>query len=131
DYDWFYEGFALYQSLKLGVAVNRIRFADMLDTLSRAYNIDKGAGRQMSLIVASGNRWNGANTQIYARGMLVAFLCDLALLNASKGKFSTNDLLRQFYADSSGANPGVDANAAIIGLFNRHNNELRPIVDRY
>lgn len=130
DYDWFYEGFALYQSLRLGVAVNRIRFEDMLDTLLRAYNIDKASGQRMSLIVASGNRWKGANTQIYARGMLVAFLCDLALLDASKGKFSTNDLLRRFYADFSGPNLGVDGNAAIIGSFYRHK-ELRPMVDRY
>ena len=33
NYDWFYEGFALYQSLKLAVGLNRIRFEDFLDTL--------------------------------------------------------------------------------------------------
>ena len=33
NYDWFYEGFALYQSLKTGVAVNQLRFEDFLDTL--------------------------------------------------------------------------------------------------
>jgi predicted metalloprotease with PDZ domain len=43
NYDWFYEGFALYQSLKLAVALNRIRFEDFLDTLSRAHTIDNGA----------------------------------------------------------------------------------------
>ena len=62
--------------------------------------------------------------------MLVAFLCDVALLNGSKGKLSTNDLLRRFYADTSGANPAVDGNVAIIDLFNRENG-LRPLVVRY
>jgi len=52
--------------------------------------------QRMSLIEASKNRWGGANTQVYARGMLVAFLCDLALLETSKGKISTDDLVRDF-----------------------------------
>jgi hypothetical protein len=130
DYAWFYEGFALYQSLKLGVAVNRIRFEDMLDTLSRAFNIDNANARRISLIAASADRWNGANTQVYARGLLIAFLCDLALLDASKGNYSTNELLRQFYQYLRGPNPYVDGTAAIIGSFDRHK-ELRPLVGRY
>jgi hypothetical protein len=128
-YDWFYEGFALYQSLKIGVAANRISFDDMLDTLSRAYDIDRLGGQKLSLIDASKNRWNGANTQVYARGMLVAFLCDLALLDKSKGKRSVTDLLRDLYQRHRTPNPEQDGNDAVLSLMRTHS-ELAPIIDR-
>jgi hypothetical protein len=128
NYDWFYEGFALYQSLKTGVALNRIRFDDYLDTLSRAYQIDKTP--KLSLIEASKNRWAGNNnTQIYARGMLVAFMCDLALLEKSKGKRSVTDLLRQLYQRHQTPNPEMDGNRAVLDLL-RSYSELPPIIDR-
>ena len=129
NYDWFYEGFALYQSLKLGVAVNRIKFDDMLDTLSRAYDIDRLQSRKLSLIDASKNRWAGANTQIYARGMLVAFLCDLALLDQSKGKRSITALLRELYEHHRPPNAAQDGNAAVLALLRSHA-ELIPLIDR-
>ncbi|MEQ1923671.1 MAG: hypothetical protein ABL952_14280 [Pyrinomonadaceae bacterium] len=130
NYDWFYEGFALYQSLKMGVGVNRIRFDDYLDTLSRAQAIDTRQSNRTSMIEASRNRWNGSNTDVYARGMLVAFLCDLAMLDASKGKRSTNDLVRALYAKHSGNAPSQDGNAAVIALM-KQRPELVQIADRY
>ena len=130
NYDWFYEGFALYTALKGGVAVNRIRFEDFLDTLSRAYNIDNISGSKTSLIDASKTRWNGANTQIYARGMLVAFLCDLALLERSKGKTEVSDVLRRIYAEHDFAKPREDGNAAILKIL-RSYPELSDIVRKY
>lgn len=128
-YDWFYEGFALYQSLKLGVAVNRIRFDDYLDTLSRAYAIDR-ASQGMSLIEASKQRWSGLDTTVYARGMLVAFLCDLAMLDATKGKRSSNDLLRELFAKHKSAATPQDANSVILAMM-REKRELGAIADRY
>lgn len=130
NYDWFYEGFALYQSLKLGVGVNRIRFDDYLDTLSRAYAIDARQSVKTTMIESSRNRWNGSNTDVYARGMLVAFLCDLAMLDASKGKRSTNELLREIYSKHSGNAKPEDGNVAILALMKRHP-ELTPITERY
>ena len=130
NYDWFYEGFALYQSLKLGVIANRIRFDDYLDTLSRAYNIDTAPSQRTSLIDAAKNRWSGANTQVYARGMLVAFLCDLALLETLKGKISTDNLVREVYQKYHGVPKRQDGNVAVIEMFRGHA-ELRSVVDRY
>jgi predicted metalloprotease with PDZ domain len=130
NYDWFYEGFALYTALRSGVAVNRIRFDDFLDTLSRAYNIDNISGSKVSLIDASKSRWNGANTQIYARGMLVAFLCDLALLEHSRGKSDVNDLLRKIYDDYRYPKPRQDGNAAIFKILQSYP-ELKDIAKRY
>ena len=129
NYDWFYEGFALYQSLKTGVAVNRIRFDDFLDTLSRAYDIDSMQTQKLSLIDASKNRWNGANTQVYARGMLTAFLCDLALLDKSKGKRSIADILREIYEQHRPPNAVADGNSAVLATLRSHS-ELIPVVDR-
>jgi predicted metalloprotease with PDZ domain len=130
NYDWFYEGFALYQSLKTGVELNRIRFDDYLDTLSRAYDIDKSRAQKVSLIEASKNRWTGNNnTQVYARGMLVAFLCDLAMLEKSKGKRSVADLLKRLYEDHRPPNREEEGNAVVLKLL-RSNSELIPIIDR-
>ncbi|CAN5391102.1 hypothetical protein BH10ACI3_BH10ACI3_26690 [soil metagenome] len=129
NYDWFYEGFALYQSLKTGVAVNQIRFDDLLDTLSRAYDIDSMQTPRVSLIDASKNRWNGANTQVYARGMLVAFLCDLTMLERSKGKRSVSDLVREVYARHRFPNSAVDGNDAVVAIM-RTQPGLGGIIDR-
>jgi len=130
NYDWFYEGFALYQSLKTGVAVNRIRFDDYLDTLSRAYDLDRRLTTKLSLIDVSKNRWSGDNnTKVYARGMLVAFLCDLALLERSKGKRSVEDLLRKLYQEHRPPAAEADANTTVLALL-RSSGELGPIVDQ-
>lgn len=129
-YDWFYEGFALYQSLKTGVELNRLRFEDFLDTLSRAYNLDSFQTQRISLIEASKNRWNGANSQIYARGMLIAFLCDIAILRESKGKRSLTEILREIYQKHRKPNAIQDGNTAILSLFESRR-ELRLIVEKY
>jgi hypothetical protein len=130
NYDWFYEGFALYQSLRTGIGLNRIRFEDFLDTLARAYDLDSLQSGKLSLIEASKNRWSGSNAQIYARGMLVAFLCDVALLRTSKGKRSVSDILRLVYQKHQKPNKAEDANAAILNILETQV-ELRPIVERY
>lgn len=129
-YDWFYEGFALYQSLKTGVALNRIRFEDFLDTLSRAHNIDSMQTRPLSLIEASQNRWNGADTQVYARGMLVAFLCDLSLLQSSKGRSSVGYIFRKLYDSHRPPNPVSDANTSILKVLDIHP-QLAMVVESY
>lgn len=130
NYAWFYEGFALYQSLRVGVELNRLRFEDFLDTLSRAYNLDNFQTQRQSLIEGSKNRWKGANSQVYARGMLAAFLCDIALLKESKGKRSLTEILREIYQKHKKTSPETYANSAILGILEaRH--ELRPIVEKY
>lgn len=130
NYDWFYEGFALYQALRMGVDSNRIRFDDMLDTLSRAYEVDTRQSQKGSLIEASDSRWAGANTQIYARGMIVAFLCDITMLQNSKGKTSVSDVLRRVYTEHSTSKPREDGNTAVLRILESYD-YLRPITERY
>jgi hypothetical protein len=130
NYDWFYEGFALYESLKLAVKLNRIRFEDFLDTLSRAHTIDSAGSQRTSLVQMSANRFSGANTQVYARGMLVAFLCDLALLEQSKGKKSVEDILRELFARHRKPAASADGNSAVLALL-KSNPSLLPVVENY
>jgi hypothetical protein len=130
NYDWFYEGFALYESLKLAIGLNRIRFEDFLDTLSRAHTIDSSQSQRTSLIQASKDRFSGANTQVYARGMLVAFLCDLALLEQSKGKKSVENVLTELFAKHRKPAEPVDANTAVLALL-RSNPKVSSVVDKY
>ena len=93
DYAWFYEGFALYESLKLGVALKRIRFEDYLDTLSRAYTIDVNSKPVGPFV----NSRNIDTTQLYSRGMIVAFLSDLSSLQQSGGKIDSTAKLRSLF----------------------------------
>lgn len=128
-YDWFYEGFALYQSLKLGVSVNRLRFEDYLNTVSGAIVIDNFGSQRRSLIDASNNRWNGSDTQVYARGMLAAFICDLALLDKSKGKVSTDTLVAEIYKKHHSGADRTDGTAATLSIMRSHP-ELVPVIER-
>lgn len=130
NYDWFYEGFALYQSLKTGVALNRITFDNFLDTLSRAHNIDSIQTRRLSLIAASQNRWNGADTQVYARGMAAAFLIDLALMQNSNRRTSVSDIFQKLYASHRLGGPESDANTAIFNVFQTQP-ALSGVIERY
>ncbi|HKP70715.1 MAG TPA: hypothetical protein VJV05_15615 [Pyrinomonadaceae bacterium] len=130
NYDWFYEGFALYQSLRMAVAMNRISFNDFLDTLSRAHTIDTAQSQRLSLIDASKSRFSGSNTRVYARGMLVAFLSDLVLLEGSKGNRSVEHMLRDLYLKHKKPAAPVDGNTAVIELL-KSNPGLEQIINKY
>ena len=130
NYAWFYEGFAQYASLKAGVAANQIRFDDMLTTLAQAYNIDQVQPDRRSLIEASALRFAGSNSMVYARGMLVAFLSDVAILKATKGRSSVESLLREIVERHPLAGPRNDGNAAVLAVM-RGRRELAPVIDRY
>jgi len=113
NYDWFYEGFALYESLKLGVELNRLRFDDFLDTLGRAITIDSMRIVDRSLIDVSKTR-TLEDTTVYARGMLAAFLTDLELLRTSKGNEDVTSLIRNIYKRYQASRQAVDGNTAVL-----------------
>jgi hypothetical protein len=114
NYAWFYEGFALYQSLKTAVAMNRIRFDDFLDTLSRAYSIDVRQTPRRPLIDAENRSIGMANTQIYARGVLIAFLLDIDLLRSTRGKAELRQVLRRIFISHKPPSEKVDGNKALL-----------------
>ena len=127
NYDWFYEGFALYESLKLGVELNRLRFDDMLDTLSRSMTFDAAFTDSRSLIAASNSRVTGEDTRLYARGMLIAFLTDLKMISRSHGKEDVTDLLRTIYDKYKDAKNESNGNEAVLAAIG--DNEIRRHVE--
>lgn len=122
NYAWFYEGFALYNSLKMAVRTKRIRFDDMLDTLSRAAAIDARQRPRLPLVSDSGNALSGTN--VYARGTLVAFLLDIQLIGT--GRTTLTDEMRGFFIKYRSPGAGISGNSAAIGLF-----PTREIPDKY
>ncbi len=130
NYDWFYEGFALYESAKMGVMTNTISFDNFLDVLSRAHAIDSRQESRLSLIEASQRRFAGENTRVYARGMVTAFLCDLAMLEKSRGKRSSADILRSVYQRYRNSQPRTDGNDAVLATMAEWP-ELVPILERF
>lgn len=131
NYDWFYEGFTVYQALKTGVKMNQIRFEDFLDTLAQAFDLDRLQTQKISLLESSRNRWNGSpDSQVYARGMIVAFLCDVALLRASGGKKSVSDIFEKVYSAHRLMNEKQDGNRAILNVLKSYN-ELNFAVEKY
>lgn len=130
NYDWFYEGFTVYQSLRTAVKMNRIRFEDFLDTLAQAHKLANFQEQEMSLVEASRQLPSGANPSVYSKGMIAAFLCDAALLQKSKGKRSISDIFRQIYQKHHLPGERQDANQAILGIL-KQSPELHPIVEKY
>lgn len=143
DYAWFYEGFTQYAALRSGLKLNRITFPNFLNTLEQAINISLNHKKPFSLIEASKSRWRTANSGVYAEGMLIAFLCDLALLRENKGanelpnlfkrgknKSDLYDVFRQIYQKHRLPNKRVEGNAAILEILRSHN-ALAPLVEKY
>lgn len=131
NYDWFYEGFTVYQALRTGVAMNQIRFEDYLDTLAEAYNlVNLQSNGRVSLVDSSKSRWSGENNQIYARGMLVAFLCDVAFLRETKGKGNVSVLFQEIYQKHRVPNQSENGNAAILKVLKSYT-QLVPVVEKY
>lgn len=130
NYDWFYEGFTVYQALRTGVATNQIRFEDFLATLAEARHSDNFQTSRTSLIESSKNRWNGTHSQIYARGMLVAFLSDVAVLKDSGGKRSIENIFQEIYQKHRFPNTKANGNAAISDVLKNYA-PLAAIVERY
>lgn len=143
DYAWFYEGFTQYAALRTGLQQNRITFSDFLNTLEQAVNKNENRGQPISLIETSKSRWIGANSGVYSEGMLIAFLCDIALLRQNQkrtalpdifrqGKKTTDlfDVLRQIYQKHRLPNNQTDGNTAILEILQSHD-ALIPIVEKY
>jgi hypothetical protein len=132
NYDWFYEGFTIYHALRTGVELNQIRFDDYLNTLGRAFEMAQilTESQQISLVEAADKRWTGTSNLVYAKGLIVAFLCDLTLLRESKGQRNLQEVFRRIYQKYHLNDQTQDGNSAIIGIL-RSFPELNLIVQNY
>jgi len=114
DYDWFFEGFTLYQALLTAVRLKVISFEEYLNTLSRVYDSYRSQADNLSLIEASERRWTAASSAVYDKGMLVAFLYDLEARYATNGKSGLPERYAELFAKYAGKT--VNANEAIMSL---------------
>lgn len=81
SYDWFFEGFTIYQALLTDLRLDFISFNGYLETLARVYDSYSATADSdnLSLLQAAEQRWTTSASAVYERGMLTAFLYDLLL----------------------------------------------------
>ena len=94
NYDWFYEGFTIYQAAQAAVKLGLLTFPEFLNSVARAYDASKSETK-LSLIDASSRRFTGGANSVYAKSQVVAFLYDLRLRCASHNKRSLADVYRR------------------------------------
>jgi hypothetical protein len=99
DYDWFYEGFTVYQAARIEVRLGQLTFAEFLSAMGRAYDgyvlaIDHD---RWSLVEAAKRRWTVGESAVYSKSMVVAFLYDLKLRSLSHDKRSLDDVYRSLF----------------------------------
>jgi predicted metalloprotease with PDZ domain len=130
DYDWFFEGFTLYQALRTDLRLKLISFEDFLDTIARVYDsyLASAERDRLSLIEASERRWTTSSSLVYDKGMLVAFMYDLSLQNLSNCRASSDEIYRQLF--SRQATGQENANETIIRLLSNRA-ELQSFGIRY
>ncbi len=107
DYDWFFEGFTLYEALLTALDLKLITFQGFLDTIARVYDSYLSYPDSLSLIEASEQRWTSSVPLVYDKGMLVAFMYDLTARQESNSKNSLADryrLLFNLHAERANSN---------------------------
>ncbi|MCA1565081.1 MAG: hypothetical protein LC803_05500 [Acidobacteria bacterium] len=121
DYAWFYEGFTVYQSIRVSVELGYLTFQDYLDSLARAYDnyLAQREQDKHSLIEASARRWGGSSGLIYHKGMLVAALYDLTVRQQSRGKRGLDDVYRSLFRQQRTGFEKREGNATVIATLNR------------
>jgi predicted metalloprotease with PDZ domain len=133
NYDWFYEGFTLYQALRAAVRLNLLTFQDYLNALSRAFDAYKSVLTQrgdLSLLDASEQRWTLSPTLVYNKGMLAAFLYDLNLRQKTKGKRSLDDAYRELFRLHNASQSRTNGNRAALAALNNVG-EMQAVTQRY
>lgn len=120
EYDWFFEGFTLYEALKMDLRLGLISFQDYLDTIARVYDsyLASVDHDRLSLLEAAERRWTTSSSLVYDKGMLVAFIYDLMLRNLSQCKASVDDVYKQLFRLAPTGQGS--ANETIIRLLSEH-----------
>jgi predicted metalloprotease with PDZ domain len=114
NYDWFFEGFTLYQALRTDLGLGLISFDDYLETIARVYDsyLASPEGSRFSLLEASERRWTTHSSLVYDQGMLVAFIYDLAMRKSTGCKASLDDVYAELFRSPSTGQ--ASANETII-----------------
>jgi len=122
DYDWFYEGFTMYESARVAVALDLLTFQEFLNAIARAYDayLSDAARDRWSLVEASERRWTGGSSSVYSKSMVIALLIDLKIRSESGNKKSLagiyEKLLAKFPQTQRATIPGTNGNDAVLAL---------------
>jgi hypothetical protein len=132
EYDWFYEGFTNYMALRAAMRRGQLTFNDYLNTLGREYDSYRSArgAKEITLPEASQRRWAGSTALVYHKGMLVAYLYDLALMRQSGGRSSLADVYRELFRRYGQGGVRTDGNRAVINALGEKQG-MRDFVSRY
>src|SRR5712692_8043583 len=138
DYDWFYEGFTIYQAARASVRLGQLTFQEFLNAIARAYDAySAGVDHdRWSLVEASQRRWTVGEPSVYSKSMVIAFLYDLKLRSQSHGKRSLDDAYRKLFqshrisAAGVAAEQGGDGNEAAADALTSDSN-TRSFVRRF
>ncbi len=117
DYDWFYEGFTVYEASRVAVDLGLLTFPEFLNSIARAYDASLQDG-SLSLLEASRTRFTTGKTSVYARSQLLAFVYDLRLRTLSHRKRSLSDIYRKLF-QANADRSDVDGNDAVISVLSR------------
>jgi predicted metalloprotease with PDZ domain len=114
DYDWFYEGFTVYQAARTAVRLGLLTFQEFLNAIARAFDAYAVAvdHDRWSLVEASRRRWTVGAPSVYSKSMVVAFLYDLKVRSQSRGKHSLDDAYRKTFQDYHSSDAGSNRAAA-------------------
>lgn len=124
NYDWFFEGFTVYQALLASLRLHYIKFADYLETLGRVYDSYRSSMERdkLSLLEASERRWTTTSPLVYDKGVLVAFIFDLMVRSNSGGQNTMIDIYPELLRAASGGRQ--DGNELVMRVLNgRHGME--------
>ncbi len=118
DYDWFFEGFTLYQSERAGVRLGYLNFQHYLDNLALAFDQTRNAreSASLSLLEAARRRWSDPTAAVYHRGMLAAYLYDLSVRRQTGGKRSLDDVYRTLFHQRRATSADRDGNAVVLEM---------------
>lgn len=132
DYDWFYEGFTMYQAMRAAGRLNLLTFQDFLSAIGRAFDSYAFSSEKdkLSLIAQSERRWTGSPALIYNKGMLVAFLYDLTLRQKQGGKRSLDDVYRALFRRYHAPEARANGNRAVLAALNEPA-DMREFTRRY
>jgi predicted metalloprotease with PDZ domain len=99
DYDWFFEGFTLYQALRMDLRLGLISFDNYLETIASVYDsyLSSVDHDRLSLIEASQRRWTSPSSLVYEKGMLAAFIYDLSLRSLTECQASLDDVYSELF----------------------------------
>lgn len=122
DYDWFYEGFTVYEAARTAVRLDLLTFQEFLNAIGRAYdgylaNADRD---RWSLVEASKRRWSAGPSAVYSESMIIAFLYDLRLRLQTRGKRSIENiypaLVKNYGAHANILRQAADGNVAAMSV---------------